>query len=173
MAISVISQRGSRKWFVITLLVVTISLYLVSPLEGMVILSSPLTVTLEFVSKCFWLISLSGLTYILLRYMSDAVADINLIVNVQNHIREMEGKFLRTSTELNQDEYLEKSVEIIKGDLHYDHVNVYRLDSYKQELTCIAAACNAGKKLVQEQYTVKLQEQKSIVGYVVKQEQHM
>jgi signal transduction histidine kinase/putative methionine-R-sulfoxide reductase with GAF domain len=168
MAISVISQRGSRRWFFFTLLVVVISLYLVSPLEGLVISSFPLTLTLEFISKCFWLISLSGLTYVLLRYLSDAVADLNLIIDVQNHIREMEGEFLRTNTELDQDEYLEKTVEIIKGDLHYDHVNVYRLDSYKQELTCIAAACDAGKKLVQEQYTVKLQEQNSIIGYVVK-----
>jgi len=169
MAISIISQRGSRSLFVVILAIVIICLYLVSPVEGSkVLIKLPRAITLEFVAKSLWLISLSGLTYILLRYMSDAVADINLIVNVQNHIREMEGVFLRTSTKLNRDEYLEKSVEIIKGDLHYDHVNVYHLDSYKQELTCIAAACQAGKKLVQDRYTVKLQEHRSIIGYVVK-----
>jgi signal transduction histidine kinase len=168
MAISVVSQRGSRKWFILSLLVVVVCLYLVSPLEGSEIISSPIPITLEFVSKAIWLISLSGLTYILLRYMSDAVADMNLIVNVQNHIREMEGKFLRTSIELNESEYLEKSVEIIKGDLHYDHVNVYRLDTYDHELTCVAAACQDGKKLVKEKYTVKIQEQESIIGLVVR-----
>lgn len=166
LAISVMSQRGSRKWYLFTIVAVIVSLYMVSPREGYTVLSFPLTVTIEFISKCFWLLSLSGLTYILLRYMSDAVADINLIVNVQNRIREMEGNFLRTSTGLSQGEYLEKSVEIIMDDLGYDHVNVYRLDSYKHALTCIAAACDAGKKLVQEQYTVKLKEQTSIIGHV-------
>ncbi|MCE9647143.1 MAG: GAF domain-containing protein [Chloroflexi bacterium] len=168
MAISVISQRGSRIWFILTLTVVIISLYIVSPVEGKVILSFPFTITLEIISKVFWLVSLSGLTYILLRYMSDAVADINLIVNVQNHIREMEGKFLRSNMELNKDDYLEKSVEIIRNDLHYDHVNVYRLDSYTEKLTCVAAACPSGKKLVEEGYTVNIQEQESIIGHVAK-----
>lgn len=168
MAISVISQRGSRKWFALTLLVVIISLYLVSPVEGREIFRSPIPITLEFILKSFWLVSLAGLTYILLRYMSDAVADMNLIVNVQNHIREMEGKFLRTNNELDEYEYLEKSVEIIKGDLLYDHVNVYRLDTYDQELTCVAAACPAGKKLVEGKYSVKIAEQESIIGFVAR-----
>ncbi len=168
MAISVISQRGSRKWFIFTLFAMAVCLYMVSPREGSLIIRSPLPITLEYVTKSLWLISISGLTYILLRYMSDAVADINLIVKVQNHIREMEGKFLRTSTELNENEYLEKSVEIIRGDLHYDHVNVYRLDTYDQELTCVAAACQGGKQLVQDRYTVKIQEGESIIGLVAR-----
>lgn len=168
LAISVISQRGSRIWFVLTLGVVIASLYFVSPPIGSLHAALPYPITREFIAKSFWLTALSGLTYILLRYMSDAVADMNLIVNVQNHIREMEGKFLRTNKPLNELEYLENTVEIIKKDLKFNHVNVYRLDTYDQQLICIAAACSDGKKLVSERYTVKILEEESIIGHVAR-----
>lgn len=168
LAISVISQRGSRIWFVLTLGVVITSLYIASPAIGNQLPGVPFPLTREFLAKSFWVTALSGLTYILLRYMSDAVADMNLIVNVQNHIREMESRFLRADNPLNEYEYLERSVEIIRGDLKFDHVNVYRLDSYDQQLVCVAAACPDGKKLVSEKYTVRIMEGESIIGYVAR-----
>ena len=50
-------------------------------------------------------------------------------------------------------------------------MNVYRLDKYEQKLVCVAAACQNGKKLVKDGYTVNIQDQESIIGFVVRSEQ--
>jgi putative methionine-R-sulfoxide reductase with GAF domain len=167
-SILAISQRGSRVALFTVLFITILCLYIVSPGLGTVIIPFTKPITLELLIKCTWLILLSMTSYILLRYMSDAIADLNLIINIQNRMREMEGKFLRSKIHLNESNYLEKVVEIIKSDLNFDHVNVFRLDKFNKQLKCVAAACEDGKKLVVDGYTVDLVGQDSIIGNVVK-----
>lgn len=166
--ITIISHRGSRLIFGGTILMIYFCLLLLH-------LSSNITLGLTlwygitgYFVKVLWITFLSGTSYILLRYMSDAVADLNLIINVQNRMREMEGKLLRSKVHLNENNYLERAVEIIKDDLFFDHVNIFRVDEYKQKLICVAGACEGGKKLAQDKFSLNLDDGKSINGYVVK-----
>lgn len=167
-AVAATSQRGSRRVFSLILVLVIVCLYLVHPVKNTVpgFLINP--VALEFFVKTIWLVLISVTSYILLRYMSDAVANLNLIINVQNRMREMEGTLLRSKVHLHENNYLEKAVEIIKSDLYYDHVNIFRLDKYNKELICIAGACDEGKKLALESYRVNVTNRESIIGHVIK-----
>lgn len=173
-AISATSQHGSRKDYLLVVTFVTICLYIVHPAIGTVtdILNTPLTIekimaplTSDFLIKSVWLVLISSTSYILLRYTSDTVANLSLIIDVQNRMREIEGTLLRSKTSLSENNFLEKAVELIKGDLYYDHVNVFKLDSYNENLICIAAACEEGKKLAEEGFNVKIAEN-SIIGHV-------
>jgi signal transduction histidine kinase len=165
---SIVSQRGPRGMFFVILSAVIISLFLVHPADGVVLLSTPRPITLEFLVKGIWLTFISLTSHILLRYMSDALADLNLIIHVQNRIRQMEGALLRSIAYLNESKYLERAVEIIGGDLYYDHVNIFRLDKYNKELICTAGASNEGKKLALDGYSVNIIDQESIIGHVAK-----
>jgi signal transduction histidine kinase len=170
-AISATSQRGSRAGFFTILVVVIACLFLVHPVEGMtrVIPVTPnWAITIEIIIKSSWLVFLSLTSYVLNRYMSDTVADLNLIVKVQNRMRALEGTLLRSKVDLNESNYLEKAVEVIKDDLSYDHVNIFRLDKYNKELTCIAGACVKGKELARSGYCVEVINKESIIGHVVK-----
>lgn len=168
-AISATSQRGSRRVFFVVLVVVVICLFLVHPVQGMKILvPSKWAITLEFVIKSEWLFFISFTSYILIRYMSDAVADLNLIIKVQNRMRELEGSLLRSKVDLSANNYLEKAVEVIKDDIFYDHVNIFQLDKYNRELVCIAGACSKGKELAETGYGVDVVSRESIIGYVIK-----
>jgi signal transduction histidine kinase len=86
-------------------------------------------------------------------------------------MREMEGRFLRSEVYLSEANYLEKALEIIKADLAYDHVNIFRLDKYNQELICVAGACERGKRLARENYRVNVVDQESIIGHVIQTEE--
>jgi signal transduction histidine kinase len=168
-AISASGQRNSRAVLFTILAVVITCLFLVHPVNHMtIIIPGTRPVTLEFILKSEWLFFLSLTSYILIRYMGDAVADLNLIIKVQNRMREMEGSLLRSKVELNENNYLEKVVEIIKDDLFYDHVNIFRLDKYNKDLICIAAGCAEGKELVRSTYGVDITNSESIIGYVAK-----
>ena len=79
----------------------------------------------------------------------------------------MEGSLLRSKVQLDENNYLEKAVEIIKGDLFFDHVNIFRLDKYKRKLTCVAGACEGGKELARTGYSLNLSDGNSINGYVI------
>lgn len=166
-AISATSQRGSRQDYFLVMVFVIICLYLIHPaintLAG-ILKTSP---TSDFFIKSIWLILISSTSYILLRYTSDTVANLNLIINVQNRMREMEGSLLRSRTSLSENSFIEKAVEIIKNDLYYDHVNVFRLDQYNENLTCIAGACDQGKRLAKEGFRVNIADQNSIIGHVI------
>ncbi|HEX7555149.1 MAG TPA: GAF domain-containing protein, partial [Leptolinea sp.] len=169
-AISATSQRGSRAGFFTVLMVVIGCLFLVHPVQGMTVLI-PITpkwaFTLELLIKIAWIVFLSLTSYILLRNMSDSVADLNLIIKVQNRMRELEGSLLRSKIDLNEDNFLEKAVEVIKDDLSYDHVNIFRLDKYNKELICVAGACDQGKELARSNYRVNVIDAESIIGHVV------
>jgi signal transduction histidine kinase len=168
-AISATSQRSSRYVFFTVLAVVLLFLFFVHPVAGMtVIVPAKRAITLEFVLKAEWLFLLSLTSYILIRYMSDAIADLNLIIKVQNRMRELEGLLLRSKVDLSEDNYLEKAVEVIKDDLFYDHVNIFRLDKYNRELICIAGACDKAKELARSGYRVHLIDKESIIGQVIK-----
>jgi signal transduction histidine kinase len=164
-ALYAIGQRGSRDKFLLVLLVVIACLCWIY-LGNAALRSSEESIPREIVVKSSWLILLSLTPYILVRYMGDTVADLNLIINVQNRIRQMEGGFLRSHVALNENKYIEKAVEIISSDLSYDHVNIFRLDKNNNQLICIAGACQAGKKLAQAGYGVDIVEQKSVIGHV-------
>lgn len=164
-AINVVSERGSRKALFLVLAIVTGLIYWVTPAMGTVLFPFPKPVTMEVFLQCIWLIFLSLSSYILLRYLSDAIADLNLIISIQNKIREMEGGILRSKVDIDEAEYLEKAVEIIQTDLTYEHVNVFRLDKYNQNLICVAAACDKGKELAAKQFKVEVNEE-SIIGHV-------
>ncbi|MCX6059197.1 MAG: GAF domain-containing protein [Chloroflexi bacterium] len=167
-AISVTSQRGSRAVFFTVLGIVIGCLFLVHPVESMTVLvPTKWAITLEFFIKSSWLVFLSFTSYIMTRYMSDAVADLNLIIKVQNRMRELEGSLLRSKVDLNENDYLEKAVEVIKDDIFYDHVNIFRLDKYGKELVCIAGACDKGKGLARSGYSVDVISKESIIGHVV------
>ena len=171
-AITVTSQRGSRIALFTALIIVIICLFFVHPVIGMnIIIPAQRAITLEFLVKSEWLVFLSFTSYILIRYMSDALADLNLITNIQNKMREMEGGILRSKAFLSEGNYLEKAIEIIKADLSYDHVNIFRLDKYNKELICVAGACEQGKKLAKENYRVNVMDQESIIGHVIKTEE--
>lgn len=168
-AISVTSQRSSRKVFFIALLSVLACLYFVHPTNGMTYfpILKDLGISLEFLIKSTWLVFLTLTSYILIRYMSDAVADLNLIIKVQNRMRELEGSLLRSKVEVNENDYLERAVDVIKDDLKYNHVNIFRLDKYSKHLTCIAGACQMGKELARSGYSLELIGGDSIIGYVI------
>lgn len=167
-AISVTSQRGSRIVFFTVLSIVLGCLYYVHPVGDYTIIPAFVSwdITYEFAIKSVWLIFLSFTSYILIRYMSDAVADLNLIIKVQNKMRELEGALLRSAVDINETNYLEKAVEVIKEDLNYDHVNIFRLDKYNQSVVCVAGACEKGKELVNSNYKLEVVEN-SIIGHVV------
>lgn len=171
MVIWIISQHSSRFYFLILLGIVILSLYIVTPYRNGPVLFNlpyPLTpLTLEFLIKSLWLISLASLTYILFRYLGDAVADMHLIVDVQNHIRQVESRLLRDKKDFDEMEYLAKCVQVIRDDLHYDHVFVFKLDRFVAELTCVAAASEIGRQLVQEKFTIKVPDKPSFIGTVV------
>jgi signal transduction histidine kinase len=168
-AISATGQRNSRTVYFTVFAVVIGCLYLVHPVKGMTVLGTAgLHLTLEWILKSEWLFFLSFTSYILLRYMSDAVADLNLIIKVQNRMRELEGSLLRSTVELNEGDYLEKAVEIIRDDLLYNHVNIFRLDKYGKEMICIAGACERGKELARSGYRIDLTQGRSIIGHVIK-----
>ena len=168
-AISATSQRSSRHVYFAVLATVVICLFFIHPVEGMnVLIPFKWAITLEFVVKSEWLLFISFTSYILIRYMSDAVADLNLIIKVQNRMRELEGSLLRSKVDLNENDYLEKAVEVIKDDIFYDHVNIFRLDKYNRELICVAGACDQGKELAKIGYSVDLIDRESIIGYVIK-----
>ena len=168
--ISVTSQRGSRKVFFTALGVVLACLYFVHPVASMTLIPGldRWRLTFEFLNKSTWLVFLSLTSYILIRFMSDAIADLNLIIKVQNRMRELEGSLLRSRVELDENEYLEKAVEIIKDDISYNHVNIFRLDKYNKELICMAGACDKGKELARSGYRVDVSERESLIGHVVK-----
>jgi signal transduction histidine kinase len=167
-AVLAVSQRGSRSALLLVLAVIIVCIYMVSPSGGTVIVSLPKPVSLELIARCLWLVFLSFTTYVLLRYMTDAIADLNLIINIQNRMREMEGKFLPSRMRQDENDYLEKVVEIIRDDLGYDHVNIFRLDKPSNKLTCVAGACADGKRLVREGYKVDQSRQNSIIGHVAR-----
>jgi len=171
MVIWIISQHSSRFYFLILLGIILLALYIVTPYTNGPVLFNlpyPLTpLTLEFLIKSLWLISLASLTYILFRYLGDAVADMHLIVDVQNHIRQVESRLLRDKKDFDEMEYLAKCVQVIRDDLHYDHVFVFKLDRFVAELTCVAAASEIGRELVQEKFTIKVPEKPSFIGTVV------
>lgn len=166
--ITAISQRESRKLVFATLVLVFFCLFFVHLASNMDEQLSTWQILLSFMPKVFWITFISGTSYILLRYTSDAVADLNLIINVQNRMREMEGTLLRSKVHLDETNYLERAAEIIKDDLFFDHVNIFRVDKYKQRLICVAGACDGGKKLAREKFSLSLDDGKSINGFVVK-----
>lgn len=170
-AISAISQHGERKDYLLIVTLVISCLFLVNPAISTA--TSILTIetflsalSLGFFTKSIWIVLISSTSYILLRYTSDAVANISLIIDVQNRMRQIEGKLLSSKTSLSEINSLEKAVELIKNDLYYDHVNVFKLDQYDENLICIAAACEEGKKLAQNSFRVKIGE-KSIISHVI------
>ena len=164
-AISAISQRGSRNVFFLVLFTILVCLFFVHPPEGMAITAFFKPVTFHVLIEALWLVLLSLSFYVLLRFMSDTVADLNLIINVQNRMREMEGAFLRSSVRLDEKDYLEKVVEIIRGDLFYDHVNIFRLDKFSKDLQIVAGACERSKELVSKGFCIPLLNEKSIVAF--------
>lgn len=166
-ALSAIGQRGTRDKFFFALLAVIACLCGIY-LGNAELRATGVSIPWEIVSKTGWLTLLSLTPYILGRYMSDTVADLNLIINVQNRMRQMEGGFLRSNVSLNENQYIEKAVEIISSDLSYNHVNIFRLDKNNKQLIYVAGACQEGKKLAQAGYWVDILEQESIIGCVAK-----
>jgi signal transduction histidine kinase/putative methionine-R-sulfoxide reductase with GAF domain len=100
--------------------------------------------------------------------MSDAVADLNLVIRVQQKMREMEGALSGGQRGASADSNLEKAVELIRDDFSYDHVNLFVLDKHNRELIYTAAACARGKELVRSGYCVSVVDQDSIIGQVAR-----
>ena len=169
-AVSAASQRGSRVGFLATLALAILCLFLVHPVAGMTILlpvGAKWAFSLEFIIKTAWLVFLSLTSYILMRYMGDTVADLNLIITVQNRMRALEGSLLKSKFELTETKFLENAVEVIRKDLSFDHVNIFQLDKYCKKLVCVAGACEQGKQLARSGYSVELAGKGSIIGHVV------
>lgn len=166
-ALSAIGQRGTRDKFFLALVVVIVCLCWLY-LGNAELSAAGASIPWEILGKTGWLTLLSLIPYILVRYMSDTVADLNLIINVQNRIRQMEGVFLRSNVLLNENQYIENAVEIISSDLSYDHVNIFRLEKNNKQLICVAGACHEGKRLARAGYWVDILEQESIIGRVTK-----
>jgi signal transduction histidine kinase len=169
LAIFIMSQRGSTSLLILSLMIAIMALFLVDPGIGHTIyyIDRFKPITFELISKAIWLALLALILYIFLRYMSDTIADIDLIIGVQERLRRVEETFVISPSSFDERTYLEKAVEMISADLGYDHVNIFRLQRKGDLLECVAAACDRGKKLVQDRFALNINEQ-SIIGYVAK-----
>lgn len=113
--------------------------------------------------KIAWLVFLTLVTYIFIRYMGDTNADLNLIFNVQNKFSKIEKDLIANPNVFDLDAYLGQVVEIIAKDFAYDHVNIF--EKSLGNMVIIAAGCEGGKTLVEEDFEIP-QTEKSIVSYV-------
>ena len=75
--ITAVSHRGSRVIFTSTLALIIVCLFVVHTIPLSDTGLSPWNILWGFLIKGIWITFLSGTSYILLRYMSDAVADLN------------------------------------------------------------------------------------------------
>jgi signal transduction histidine kinase len=166
LAVYVVSQRGSTKLFGLILTIVIIALYIVEPKNDLALISVlGIDFTVNFVSRSASLLLLSVIFYIFIRHMADTIADLNLILKVQDKLRNMESGIVNIG--FNRSAYLEQVVEMISSDFKYDHVNIFRTVNHNSQAVCVAAACLKGKDLVSQGYFLDLDSQKSIISQVV------
>lgn len=169
--VTILSHRESRKFVIGTIAYVFLCLLLVHFISSEQTTLPVNFIIWNFVVKVLWVTFISGTSYILLRYMSDVVANLNLIMNVQEKMRHMEGTLLRSKVPLDEDNYLERAVDIIKKDLYFDHVNIFRVNKYKRKMYCVAGACEGGKELASNEFSLKLDDKKSIIVHVAATEE--
>lgn len=169
LAVYIMSQRGSTSHLTLTIVAAVAALFLVEPVAGIALAYVPgwKPVTLSFIAKVGWLVLLSLILYIFLRYMGDIIADLNLIIGVQGRLRVFEETLVSSPSQPDVRGYLEKAVEVIREDSSYDNVNVFRLRDDRKSLECVAAACKQGKQLVDEGFILTIDREESIIGHVI------
>ncbi|NUM45127.1 MAG: GAF domain-containing protein [Anaerolineales bacterium] len=165
MAVLIGAQQGSIFLVLYALPVAAIFIWIYYPDVGYKLIGISNLVLLTNVegAKIGWLIFLSLVTYIFIRYMGDTNADLNLIFNVQNKFGKIEKDLIANPNNFDLDAYLGQVVEIIAQDFAYDHVNIF--EKSPGSMIIIAAACEGGKILVDEEFEI-LQTEKSIISYV-------
>lgn len=159
------AQQGSISLVLFILPSAAWLLILSFPNTGVPLIDIPHLIALTNVegSKVVWLFFLSLVTYIFIRYMGDTNADLNLIFNVKNKLRNIEKALIVSPQNFDLDVYLGQVVEIIAQDFSYDHVNIF--EKSIEGMVMVAAACEGGKTLVEKDFEIPLVE-KSIISHV-------
>lgn len=105
-------------------------------------------------TKALWLILFSFAMHVFMRYLIDLFSDVRLIGHVQKTLYQMEEKATETPSASDEKAMLDMAVRQIANDFSYEHVNVF-LRRGDGALFCAAGACQAGRQLANQGFSLR------------------
>lgn len=154
----IVAQRGTT---ILLLLTVPITAGALALAE----VGSPLYSNVE--AQVLWLALISMIFYVFLRYLGDAIADFNLILNIQRRLRSIETKQLTELKEFDEQQFLQYTAETVAQELAYEYVNIFKLEPSGEYLECIASVSRGEHGLQGESLTLAIGKESSIIGRVI------
>lgn len=154
----IIAQRGTTPILIVMLFLTAGTLAIVE---------SSSILTINYIAQVLWLALISMMFYVFLRYLGDAIADLNLILNIQRRLRESEADLLVRLSGFNEQAFLQETASLVANEFAYGHVNFFRLRPNDGQLECVASVSKEKGGLSGKSLVLDLGNRSSIVGHVL------
>lgn len=146
LSVFVIIQYGTTPMVLLSLALAIGSLFFVSLFA---INDRSMSSILSILSKSAWLGFIVLFLHILVSYLRNWAADLELVLKVQEEILSETQKGVQPESQL-----LNAIAKTIATDFHYQHVNFFRLES-NGNLTCVAASSIEGQRFIKDAATLE------------------